>query len=133
MTNIQVCDIVLYSFSGDKPSKWRVTHHLRRIEESPPVSSGWAIVDKIIAEEREKERQERLSRGLPANRRYRLQYCTQEEATHVALVAVCGAHAPIEQCERVGVVEWDAAYIEEQRKDAVRPFWLGKQTDWRWE
>ena len=139
---ILVADLVLYaSRPGEKPETYRVTAHLKRVDEEPLVKpdpyAPWPF--HFTYEMRLKfwrqGRAERRVRGLPANRRYRLRCCRPEEATHVSLVNVCGAIAPIAECERVGTVGWSPEMIERTRQEAVSDFWLTNNflRDWHWE
>lgn len=50
----------------------------------------------------------------------RMQYCLQEEATHLALTGIAGAIAPIEMCKVTGMVNWPADQIEMSREKARR-------------
>jgi hypothetical protein len=58
--------------------------------------------------------------ACPSHKHDRLRWCTQSEATHVALTGICGAMAPIELCKVVGMVDWEAGWIEEARQGAQR-------------
>jgi len=50
----------------------------------------------------------------------RLQFCLQEEATHLSLTGIAGAIAPIELCKVTGMVGWSTEQIEQGRKKAIR-------------
>lgn len=111
-----VCDIVIYgkdSF-GKKPQKWRVDSWLK---ERPPVkrpditkpgASFSDVIENILY-----EAQQEVSGK-------KMMWCHRHEATHVSLTAVCGAIAPISECEVVGRVSWSAEQIAEARASAVR-------------
>lgn len=49
----------------------------------------------------------------------RLQWCTREEATHLELVGVAGAMAPIAECIVTGRVNWPDEQIAEEREQAL--------------
>ena len=138
---ILVCDRVIYgkdSF-GREPQSWRVTHHLKRVEDDldawEPKDAGSQITKDICLEFREKDRQRQIENGWPSTRRYKLKYCRPEEATHVSLVSICGAQAPIAECVKVGVVFWSDEHIKRERDSAVSEFWLSNNfpTDWNWD
>jgi hypothetical protein len=138
---LEVCDIVEYLFGGDV-ARFRVTHHLKRVEDSldsereKPADIGMEAVLRVIHRERERERAQRKASGMTHARRYRLNYCRPEEATHVELVGVCGAIAAIGECRRIAIVDWDAASIARERKEAVSDFWLKSNHHaplWMWE
>ena len=126
--------------AGEKPSRWRVTHHLRRFEDPLEISGCAAnVIDGIMLDimraEREKELAHRKELGLPHAERYGLKWCLPEEATHVELVAVCGAIAPLSECTKVGVVQWDAAHIAEEKHNAAEivPSLNERGPIWRWD
>lgn len=144
--NILVCDRVEYGMDSfnKRPQTWRVTHHLKRVEDKldsrmKNVETADDMVDniitKILLEDREEERQKRIKLGLPATRRYKLLYCKPEEATHLSLVGIDGAHAPIDKCKKIGTVEWTEEHIVRERANAISDFWLknGFCIDWDWE
>lgn len=143
MTDILVCDRVEYGLDcfGRKPQTWRVEMHLKRVEDhlntwKPSADDiGGKIIRELCMESRQNERRRRKRRGLPHARRYRLIYCKPEEATHVSLVSICGATAPLSECKRLGTVEWTPEHIAERRASAVSDFWLANNfpADWRWE
>lgn len=134
---IEICDLVEYDAYG-KVERWRVTGHFKRVEWTPPVAKPEIdfslgaftnkkekdvvaeIMDRIILEQFEKERKERLERGLPANRRYRLVCCRPEEATHLSLVSVGGCCAPIGEVKKVGTVDWSKKMIDAERASGLR-------------
>lgn len=138
---IEVCDIVEYGLDswGKEPQTWRVTHHLKRIEDTLDDWNPTDFMEKITRDIglrfREKERAERKAKGLSCTRRYRLVYCKPEEATHVELVCICGALAPISECKKVRVVDWSEKLIQQTKAEAVRDFWLNDQLFpiWEWE
>lgn len=136
---IQVTDLVIY-----RGEKYRVKYHLKRVEdrwetmlpasqrEYEDNSDGYsaAVIDEIIEEDVLKEKLRRESLGLPHTRRYRLQYCGPEEATHVSL-GTC--HALISEIEYEGPIIWSPERIAECRASAVSEFWLRQVSDWYWE
>ena len=139
---ILVCDLVQYGLDcfGKKPQRWRVSHHLRRVEDTlnekdVNEDSVDGIITKILLEDREEQRKARIKNGLPANRRYKLVYCKPEEATHVSLTGISGAQAPISECKKVGTVNWSDEFIAQNRANAVSDFWLKTKFnhDWIWE
>ena len=139
---IQVCDIVEYGLDsfGKNPQTWRVTHHLKRVEDSldswKPKHTGEEITKRVCLKFREEDRRKRKKQGLPHKRRYKLVYCLPEEATHVSLTSICGCQAPISECKKVGTANWDLDKIKEERDNAVGPFWLNMEMcmiDWEWE
>ncbi len=138
-TTLRVADIVYYGLDsfGDKRQSWRITHHLKRIEDtfvnSAPDNPVDKIIHRVIAGSLLNEKLKREEAGLPHARRFRYQYCTQEEATHVELVAICGATAPVGECEFIKEVDWPRELIEEQRRNAATSFPIGRMTDWEWE
>lgn len=142
--SILVCDIVEHGLDcfGKKPQTWRVTHHMKRVEDTldselanEALEPASRIYLEMVREWREEERAERIAKGWPAMRRYRLLYCTPDEATHVSLTGICGGLAPINQCKRLGVVPWTPERIEEERANAVSDFWLKNEfaAHWEWE
>lgn len=135
-TTLKVCDIVRYGFRDDRVTTWRVTHHMRKIVEEPwperDPDSIEAIIDGVVREHLEKEREERRRLGLRCDHRIRYQWCRPEEATHVELYSLCGCIAPVEACEFVEVVAWSPDKIAQEQADAVK-FLLYKYTDWMWE
>jgi len=138
---IHVCDIVEYGLDcfNRHPQSWRVTHHLKRVEDGLDKWKAKNPADKILKDillkEREKERNRRKKLGLPCNKRYKLVYCRPKQATHVSLVGISGCEAPISECKKVGKVNWNKEMIKEHRQNAVGRFWLsGKfHFDWEWE
>ena len=138
---IEVCDIVEHGLDsfGNKSQTWRVTHHLKRVEDTLDEWKPKDILEKVTKDVglkfREEDRRQREKVGLPCSKRYKLIYCLPEEATHVSLVSVCGCHEPISECKKVGVVEWNKEMIEQKKKDAVSEFWLKNDfpADWYWE
>lgn len=139
-TCLRVCDCVYYGMDsfGKERARWRITHHLKRIEDTfddqdKPDDPVEAIIYEVIEEERLREKFSRWEKGLSHTRRFRYQVCTQEEATHVSLVGICGAEASVEDCEFIQEVPWSQEFIKEQRASAVSSFWLGHIFDWRWE
>jgi hypothetical protein len=141
MTQLQVCDIVEYGLDsfGEKPQTWRVEMHMKRCEDIldrwEPSDIAEQIVKSVCLKSREEDRKIQKDRGLPHNRRYKLVYCRPEEATHVSLVSICGAIAPISECKKIRTVDWPAERIEEYRKNAVSEFWLKNDFApcWDWE
>lgn len=139
-TTLRVADCVYYGMDsfGNKRQSWRITHHLKRIEDTlftrpKPDDEIDQIIHEVVLESVLKEQADRKAKGWPHTRRYRFQYCTQEEATHVSLRGICGAHAPVEECEFIEEVPWSQERIAEVRAEAIRPFWLNHKTDWHWE
>lgn len=124
---IQVCDLVMYGFAGEKPTSWRVSGHMKRVDEAKtnPYPKGsidadmWNYGRKFVRETIRKERKRRKASGLPHKKRYRLLWCKPEEATHLCLSAVCGAIAPIQKCVKFGTVSWSKEQIEQDRKSAL--------------
>lgn len=122
---------------GTARAQWRITHHLKRMEETfdPKLAADFTekIINRVIERSLLKEKLLRQEQGLPATRRFRFHYCVPDEATHVEIVGVCGAIAPIEECEFIREVDWDRELIEQERQDAISPFWLERTTEWMWE
>ena len=48
----------------------------------------------------------------------RMRSCMRHEATHLGLVGVCGAIAPISDCEVLGRIEWSEGMISDAREFA---------------
>ena len=139
---IQVCDIVEYGLDSynEKPQTYRVTHHLKRIEDTldtwQPSVTGSKIIRDLALKLREETRQKRKESGLPYTRRFKLIYCKPEEATHLSLTGIAGTHAPILECKKIRTVNWEPELIEQERKEAVSDFWLKinpSRIDWEWE
>ena len=138
---IEVCDIVEYGLDawGKEPQRWRVTHHLKRVEDTldewKPKDHIEEHLRDIGLEFREEDRAERKKLNFPCNRRYKLLHCRPEEATHVSLVSICGTEAPISECKKVGRVKWSENHIKENQENAVSDFWLSNDfgIDWQWE
>ncbi|MEM7658932.1 MAG: Sua5/YciO/YrdC/YwlC family protein [Bacteroidota bacterium] len=93
------------------------------------------IVEEVIRESVALERQERRAKGLPANRRYTFRHCLPADATHLKLTGVCGAIAPIDECEYLKQVEWTPDAIQEAINYANALGAKGNQLIgcWRWE
>lgn len=139
-TTLRIADVVRYAFAGREKTRWRITSFLVRVEDTFEAKHACEFDDvmeeinnRIINRHLLKEQYQRQERGLPAGRRFRYRWCTREEATHVELVAVCGAIAPIEDCEVVGEVAWDREMIDKERADYEKFPLLGRLTDWQWE
>ncbi len=136
----EVCDIVEYNFCG-QPRTWRVSFHLRIILHDIPTRQPprHGSIDRLMydfcALAYINEQYRREAAGLPANRKFRYQICTLEEATHLALVGVCGASAPIQECQFIKTVDWPAIQITTEQQNAVSEFWMSKNNlmNWEWE
>lgn len=134
MTTIRVADIVSY-----KGETYRVKHHLKRVEDtfgqSKPVTIEDEIIYDILSLELLNEKLAREEKGLPHTRRYRLLYCRQHEATHLALYGLTYPRVPISECEFVEEVDWPAERIAEVRVNAESEFWLKNEhiQYWHWE
>ncbi len=142
-TNLRIADCVYYgmnSFNTERQS-WRITHFIKKVYESnmPPVLTETdepdfmtALINKMVKEEKAKRKEQ----GLPHTKRYKYFYCIQSEATHVSLAGICGAIAPIEECEFIREVQWSKEMIEEERQNNISSFWLdncNKRASWNWE
>lgn len=109
---LQIGDIVEYGLDsfGRKPETYRVSAWLRI---APPFKPSGRepndTFDKILYEACQK------IRG------HRMQYCTQEEATHLSLVGVCGTIAPVNECKVVGSVKgvWSQEAIDSATQHAI--------------
>ena len=113
-------DIVLHGTGMDgQPKRWRVKRYLQRIGDPAYNSELDAETAEFLQEWVEEEKAERRSKGLPATRRYTLQTCPPEEATHLSLTGVCGAIVPVGECEYAALVEWPAHHIREAREKAA--------------
>lgn len=140
---IEVCDIVEYGneFFTKKPERWRVTQHLKRIEDKTfeHDESNDSVINSIITDilwkELKREIKRRKKLKLPCKRRYRLVYCRPEEATHIELVNLCGTIVPIKECKKVGIVNWSEEMIEITKKEALTMIEIGKNgfPIWEWE
>ncbi len=139
---IQVCDLVRWPNTWASTDRWRVSSHMKRVECTYPKydkndRSVDAIVGRmmngIIRKEVAKERRQRKAAGLPHKRRYKLVWCTPEEATHVNLVAVCGATAPINEVIFERVVPWSEEMIANERASALRLVNLLTFPHYEWE
>ena len=98
---------------GNAPGTYRVNSWLRRVLVAPEATDDDPFADILFESCRTFDG-------------YRLQFCQRAEATHVSMSGVCGAIAPIEQCEVVGMVEWPQKWIDEAREKAVRMGEKGK-------
>lgn len=138
----EVCDIVRWSGLDGRDTHWRVKFHKKKIYHElpdtkvPPEDTVERIIYDICVESymSDQYRQEEL--GLPCNRKFAYVVCTLEEATHVSLTGVCGAIAPIEECEFIECVNWTPERIDEERRNAVSEFWLREfrfLPHWEWE
>lgn len=80
---------------------------------------------------------ERLSQGLPCNKKYKFVHCSKEEATHVQLYGLTYPIAPIEECTFVEKINWPQKLIEEGIERANRYVSMGEEysklIEWRWE
>lgn len=136
----KVCDIVYYGLDsfGQKRQQWRVNCHYRKVYWEPtPKPINGRVVDKVVWDILDykilTEWYGRLEKKLPANRRFSYRACRPEEATHLGLVAVCGAIAPIDKCEFIKVVEWEPNFIREEQEFALRLIDGSHIVDWQWE
>lgn len=121
---LNVCDCVYYGLDsfGKKRQKWRVTQCYRKqtsqeFDELYPIDCE--PLQSFLELERLKAKFSRMEQGLPTNEFFRLIPCEPQEATHVGLTAVCGAIAPIEECEFIEVVPWSAELIEATKAAAA--------------
>ena len=96
---------------GKNPAKWRVKSWLR-VARPLPAEATW--IDEIL-HEAAAEVDTKTSAG-----KQRMEFCPQEEATHVSLTGICGAIAPIEKCKVLGMVDWSPEMLEQERLRAVR-------------
>lgn len=130
-------DIVHYGSRGTEKRRWRVKAFLQRVEDSLDDSAESIdhIVEEVIRESVALERQERRAKGLPANRRYTFRHCLPADATHLKLSGVCGAIAPIDECEYLKQVEWTPDAIQKAINYANALGDKGNQLIgcWRWE
>jgi hypothetical protein len=135
-------DCVYYGLDGfgRNRASWRVNCFYRKSPEIDWRSRIENVADQVCYDVcmrlREEERQQRLERGLPANKRYRLIPCYPHEATHVSLSGVSGTIAPIEECEFHKVVEWEAYFLAQHKARAISR--VGRDpahftSDWYWE
>lgn len=136
---LQAGDCVTYngSYTALASRHWRVESFKHRVDEVIKLPMPGDIADQICHDihmaEREKDRISRVADGLPCNLRYRFLWCFPQHATHVSLYGVCGALAPIEECEFTGVVNWPADLIQDHKRRAI---WLVGQDSfdrWHWE
>lgn len=97
---------------GTAPTTWRVKSWLRV---APPLDTAQATwIDEILRESAVKVDTKTAAGKQP------MQFCLQEEATHVSLTGICGAIAPIEKCKVLGMVDWPQSQLDEARESAVR-------------
>lgn len=97
---------------GTSPAHWRVKSWLRVAPPLDKAESTW--LDEIL-HEAAAEVDTKTAAG-----KQRMQFCPQDEATHVSLTGICGAIAPIEKCKVLGMVDWSPERLEEERLRAVR-------------
>jgi hypothetical protein len=136
---LNVCDVVYYGMDcfGRKRQAWRVTQCYKKQSMAEydllyPIDCD--VLREIIELERLKKKYTRQEQNLPTNNCFRLIPCVPEEATHVGLSAVCGATAPIEECEFIEVVQWSKELIESQQEAAKnRINWNLHYYEWQWE
>ena len=135
---LQIGDIVYYGLDsvGRERATWRVNLHLKRVEETFDASVktgdfGEDLFNEILGSLILKEKLEREEKGLPCARRFQMVGCSQEEATHVSLVGICGATAPIGECEFIRPVDWPQKLIDENAEGAKR--FIGHGFGWQWE
>ena len=121
---LKVCDCVYYGLDGfgRKRQSWRVTQCYRKqtvqeFDELYPMDCD--VLKEIIELDRLKSKYSRMEQGLPTNEFFRLIPCLPEEATHVGLTSICGAIAPIEECEFIEVVPWSQELIESTQEAAA--------------
>lgn len=89
------------------PAHYRVTGWMRVAP--PPVLRPDDFIGKILFD---------ACQEIPDARdghKKRMQFCLQEEATHLSLTGICGAIAPIEKCKVTGMVDWPADQIKKCR------------------
>jgi hypothetical protein len=97
---------------GKEPARYRVEAWMRAAP--TPEFTPHDFIAKILFEScREFDDK---SGGRPK----RMQFCLREEATHVSLAGICGAIAPVEQCEVVGNVSWPDGLLDDSRQRAVQ-------------
>lgn len=139
---MQIADCVYYGLDsfGKERQRWRITSFLRRVEEQfPAVHSaeiedpGERLMHEVLGGILLHEKLQRESLGQKHTRRFRYQWCLPEEATHCELVAICGAIAPLTECEFVREVDWSREHIDKERAEYRKSPLLGRLTDWRWE
>lgn len=94
------------------PEKYRVTAWMRVAP--TPVFHPDDFIGQILFEACQEIRDAR------DGGKKRMQFCLQEEATHLSLAGIAGAIAPIELCKVTGMVDWPADQIEKGRKKARR-------------
>lgn len=125
----QIGDGVYYGLDsfGKKRASWRVVSFLKRVEctfdpQNKPDDIIELIVHDVISLHLIKEKLSREEKGLPCARRFRYQWCKQDEATHVSLTSVCGCTAPIDKVEIIGPC-WDEEKIQ-QGPMIMKPFFF---------
>lgn len=118
LTNVpDVGSLVEYGMNSFNtgPAQYRVTAWMRAAP--TPVLHPDDFIGQILFE---------ACQEIPDARdggKKRMQFCLQEEATHLSLVGIAGAIAPIELCKVTGMVDWPNDQIEKGREKARR---LGK-------
>jgi len=138
---LQAGDCVYYGLDsfGRERQSWRVTSFMRKVYERvlPRPGDDADITEQIVWDihnnGRRKSHAERLINKLPANRRFRYIWCFPWEATHVNLVAVCGATAPIEECEFIEVVPWSPEMVAQEQLRALTHIGHDRFCEWEWE
>lgn len=139
---LEVCDIVYYGLDsfGRERQRWRVSGHLKRVEDNfgeVPIcqdSIENEILTDVLSSILLREKLEREEKGLPHTRRFRYEYCCPEEATHVSLVSVGGAIAPIGECEFIEVVKWSPKLIAQEKAGALAMIsHFNLRREWQWE
>lgn len=113
------------SLEPNKPEQWRVGSWLRILPPpGPPQSEEERIADELLAEIIAEEKAEDERKGIRRPVRVKYQFCLRNEATHVGLVGICGAIAPIEECTITGHLKdfWTEEQLASARNHAI---WLG--------
>lgn len=91
---------------GKGPGRYRVSGWMRVAP--TPVFAEDDIFGEILLE------------GCQEIRGHRMQWCLQEEATHVSLKGICGVIAPIEEVRVIGMVDCPPEFLEGERARAVQ-------------
>ncbi len=135
LRRFDICDSVLY-----KGNSYRVDYFRKKTYWEPPQKSediGMQIINEIIEESVLKEWYERQEQGLPANKRFRYEYCSKEEATHLDLGGSTYMLAPINECKFIRVIDWSPEHIKERKEQVARMVHADKNLkisrNWYWE